>query len=133
MPGSDDFAAGRSAERAACCATAALHERDACCATAALHERGDILAYLRRRRDNAAALASRDPEMCDLARDRLRQLEVIIGEVEGGLHAGEEAVASSIAGREASASLGSAAGAATAVRPCDPLDADRGAQDGGGA
>ncbi len=55
-----------------------------------LAERGDVLALLRRRRDNCALVAARGgPEFNELAADRRRQLEVLIEEIEAGRHEGE--------------------------------------------
>ena len=51
-------------------------------------ERLDVLAYLTRRRDNAARVAAQMPELEPLAADRRRQLEVMIDEIEAGLHEG---------------------------------------------
>ena len=48
----------------------------------------DVLAYLARRRDNAALVAAQMPELEPLAADRRRQLEVMIDEIEAGLHQG---------------------------------------------
>lgn len=51
-------------------------------------ELADVLAYLGRRRDNAALMAKASPEFADWAEDRRRQLEVVIDELENGLHHG---------------------------------------------
>lgn len=55
-------------------------------------EVADVLAYLEQRRDNAAAVARRSPEFTEQARDRQRQLEIIIDDLRGGLHVGSAAV-----------------------------------------
>ena len=52
-------------------------------------ERADVLAYLVRRRDNAAAIAASgaaDGETRALAQDRRRQLDVLIDELTAGMH-----------------------------------------------
>jgi hypothetical protein len=48
----------------------------------------DVLAYLQRRHANAATIVSRSPEFAEQARDRQRQLEVMIDELRAGLHHG---------------------------------------------
>ncbi len=55
-------------------------------------ERGDVLAFLRRRRDNAAAVSGR-PGMSEFADDRRRQLDVLIEHIAQGLHEDEAEVA----------------------------------------
>lgn len=49
----------------------------------------DVLAYLARRRANAETVAKRMSESEPFARDRVRQLDVIIEEIRAGLHRGE--------------------------------------------
>lgn len=50
-------------------------------------ERGAVLAYLRGRADAAGRLAAKDKGREDgLLEDRARQLQVIIGDIENGLH-----------------------------------------------
>jgi hypothetical protein len=67
----------------------------------------DILAYLRRRRANAATVAEamrgRDygGALDGMIEDRRRQLEVIIAEIEAGFHHGEAQVAADLAARQA--------------------------------
>lgn len=54
----------------------------------------DVLAYLRQRADAAARIARISHEGEDLfmlAHDRVRQIEVMIGEIEAGLHHGADA------------------------------------------
>lgn len=63
-------------------------------------ERADVLASLRRRQQNAEAIASRTPENDEtyqLAKDRARQLAVVIETIEGGLHLGQAAVEAKLA------------------------------------
>lgn len=62
-------------------------------------ERADVLAYLGRRRDNAAAMARTDLGGAEFARDRERQIEVEISDIEQGLHAGAAEVARDLAGQ----------------------------------
>lgn len=57
-----------------------------------IDERADLVADLRRKRANAATMASRNPEFAEQARDRGRQLDVMIEEIEAGLHVGAAAV-----------------------------------------
>ena len=53
-------------------------------------ERADLLALLRRRRDNCALVATRvGAEFEPFAEDRRRQLDIVIDEIEAGLHLGE--------------------------------------------
>lgn len=52
----------------------------------------DVIAYLEQRRDNAAAMAERDPQFCEWARDRRSQLDAMIDELRAGLHHGKAAV-----------------------------------------
>lgn len=52
----------------------------------------DVIAYLERKRANAGLVAGRSPEFAELARDRARQLEIMIDELKAGLHQGEAAV-----------------------------------------
>lgn len=54
---------------------------------------GDVIAYLERRRANAATIAEKAPEFEPLAADRRRQLEVVIDELKAGLHHGCAGVA----------------------------------------
>lgn len=66
-------------------------ELDARTAAAADH---DVLAYLARRRGNAERVARVTPPsdpLHELARDRARQLDVLIDEIRAGLHHGEAA------------------------------------------
>lgn len=58
----------------------------------------DVLAYLAQRRDNAALVSRRAPELEPLAADRRQQLDVIIGDLEAGLHEGSAAVREWLAG-----------------------------------
>ncbi len=51
-------------------------------------ERDDVIAYLEQRRDNAQLMAQRSPEHADQARERERQLTVMIEEFSAGLHVG---------------------------------------------
>ena len=52
-----------------------------------IQERGAVLAYLRERADAAQRLAAKDKGRADgLLEDRARQLAVIIGDIENGLH-----------------------------------------------
>ncbi len=51
-------------------------------------ERDDVIAYLEQRRDNAQLMALRWPEHADQARERERQLTVMIEEFSAGLHEG---------------------------------------------
>lgn len=60
-------------------------------------ERLDVLAYLVRRRDNAARVVAQMPGMALLVADRRRQLEVMIDEIEAGLHEGLAAVLAELA------------------------------------
>lgn len=60
-------------------------------------ELADVLAYLERRRANAAAVAARDPAFDAWAEDRRRQLEVVIDELRAGLHLGCAGVAAALA------------------------------------
>lgn len=53
----------------------------------------DVLAYLERKRDNALTMAANSHEFADLARDRARQLGIVIDELRAGLHIGEAEVA----------------------------------------
>lgn len=55
-------------------------------------ELADMLAYLERHRANADTIVSRSPEFAEQARDRQRQLEVMIDELRAGLHEGSAAV-----------------------------------------
>jgi len=57
----------------------------------------DVIAYLRQRRDNAALMARKAAELEPLAQDRARQLEVIIADLEAGLHEGSAAVREKLA------------------------------------
>lgn len=61
-------------------------------ATAGEEVLADVLAYLWRRHANAELVAKRAPELEPLAADRRQQLEVIIGDLEAGLHEGSAAV-----------------------------------------
>lgn len=66
-------------------------ELDARRAAAADH---DVLAYLARRRANALRVAGAtapNDDLHELARDRARQLDVLIDEIRAGLHHGEAA------------------------------------------
>lgn len=54
----------------------------------AADERADTLAYLAQRRDGAAAMAKRSPEFEAEARERVRQIDVMIGEIAAGFHEG---------------------------------------------
>lgn len=54
-------------------------------------ERADTLAYLRRRLANAETMAKRSAEFGEYGRERARQIEVIIGDIENGLHVDEAA------------------------------------------
>ena len=57
----------------------------------------DVLAYLARRRDNAALVATRLPALEPFAEDRRRQLEVMIDEFGAGLHGGAAQAAADLA------------------------------------
>lgn len=61
------------------------------------NERADILAYLCRRRRNAALVAARSPEFAEWAADRRRQLDVMIEEIKAGLHLGCAATEAALA------------------------------------
>lgn len=55
----------------------------------------DVLAWLRRRAENARRVASVTPandELHQLAADRARQIEVMIGDLHAGLHHGAAAI-----------------------------------------
>ena len=107
-------------------------------------ERCDVLRYHERKRDNAMLIAERSPDHADHARSVARAHSIAIDDLRGGLHENEalssvaptatalpypfthhrtmeevkeSSLSPSDAGREASASLGSAAVAATAGRP----------------
>lgn len=59
-------------------------------------ERADVVAYLARRRANAVTMAENfrgDSEGLDLAKDRARQLDIVLQEISTGLHEGEAEVA----------------------------------------
>jgi hypothetical protein len=60
-------------------------------------ELADVLAYLEKRRANAAVVAKRQPELEPWAEDRRRQLEVVIDELKAGLHVGSADVAAMLA------------------------------------
>ena len=49
---------------------------------------GDVLAYLEQRAENAALMAARSPEFEEMARERARQLDVMIDDFRQGLHIG---------------------------------------------
>ena len=51
-------------------------------------ERADVIAYLEQRRGNAALMAKKSPEFAEVARERDRQLGVIIEELQAGMHDG---------------------------------------------
>lgn len=53
-----------------------------------LAERADLLAWLRRRAANAALVGQRYPESESFARDRQRQIEVMIEDIANELHLG---------------------------------------------
>lgn len=55
-------------------------------------ERDDVMAYLERRRDNAATIAERWPGFEYEARIQRRQLDIIIGDVRAGMHEGAAGV-----------------------------------------
>lgn len=57
----------------------------------------DVLAYLARRRENAALVATRLPALEPFAEDRRRQLEVMIDELGAGLHGGAAQAAADLA------------------------------------
>jgi hypothetical protein len=61
-------------------------------------ERADTLAYLARRSANATLMARQKPALDEYAADRRRQLEIVINDIEAGLHVGEVHVAGAIAG-----------------------------------
>lgn len=63
-----------------------------CCAASVASGLADFIAYLEQRRDNAGTIAGKVPEFAELARDRARQLEVMIDELRHGLHEGSAAV-----------------------------------------
>ncbi|WP_375290385.1 hypothetical protein [Qipengyuania sp.] len=58
-------------------------------------ERSDVLAYLARRRANCELVARKSPEFADGARVQMRQLDVLIDEIRGGMHEGEAQAAAS--------------------------------------
>lgn len=60
-------------------------------------EREDVLAYLEQRRGNAETMAKRSPEFEHEARERMRQLGVIIDEIGAGLHEGAAAMRENLA------------------------------------
>lgn len=65
-------------------------------------ERDDVAAYLERRERNATTIAENKaaaPETREFARDRARQLQVVIHEIRSGLHEGDDALARDQAGR----------------------------------
>lgn len=51
-------------------------------------ERGDVLAFLRRKRINAALIAERTPEFAEGARQTMRELDILHDHIAGGLHEG---------------------------------------------
>jgi hypothetical protein len=59
-------------------------------------ELGDVIAYLERRRANAATIAKRAPDLEPWAVDRRQQLEVVIDELRAGLHHGCAEVAGAL-------------------------------------
>ena len=59
-------------------------------------ERRDVLAYLDRRRANAATIASTGFGDDSFARDRARQIEVQISDIAQGVHEGAAAVAAAL-------------------------------------
>lgn len=71
------------------------HHDGADCGAAVLD---DVLAYIQRRRDNAALIANRSPEFAEWAKDRQRQLEIVADELRAGLHVGCAAVLAQLAG-----------------------------------
>lgn len=75
----------------------------------------DVLAYLARRRDNAALVAAQMPELEPLAADRRRQLEVMIDEIAGGLHEGLAAVLADLARASSCSSAAFSSGPARAA------------------
>lgn len=59
-------------------------------------ELDDVLAVLRRRRENCLAIEKRTSGMEELAADRRRQLEVLIEQFEQGLHHGAAVAAEAL-------------------------------------
>ena len=55
-------------------------------------ELADVIAYLAQRRDNAERVARHTPEFGDWARDRTRQLEIVIDDLRAGMHLGSAEV-----------------------------------------
>lgn len=51
-------------------------------------ERADVIAYLEQRAENAETVARRWPHRAEQARDRARQIGVIIDELQAGFHDG---------------------------------------------
>jgi len=49
----------------------------------------DVLAYLSRKRTNAAAMARRSPEFQEEARWTMRQIDIFSSDLRAGLHLGE--------------------------------------------
>lgn len=60
-------------------------------------ERADFLAFLRQRRANCETMARNSAEFADQARDRGRQLDVLIGEIAAGMHEGAAEVEAALA------------------------------------
>lgn len=57
----------------------------------------DVLAYLARKRANAAVMAGKSPEFADEARWTMRQIDVIMGDLRAGFHHGAAFVAEQMA------------------------------------
>jgi hypothetical protein len=60
--------------------------------TTAEQERADVLAYLRARRRACGVMVANSPEFAEAARERDRQLAVMIDEISAGFHLGAAAV-----------------------------------------
>lgn len=57
----------------------------------------DVLAYLRRRQSNCTVMARANAEFAPAARERARQLGVLIDEIAAGFHEGAAAVEAQLA------------------------------------
>lgn len=97
--------------------------------TAAI-ERADVIAFLQQRLANCAVMEGKSPEFAEAARERARQLRVIIDELAAGLHEGDAAKGSDLSALQApaaaSAASASAPRGATPGRPCGPDGAELG-------
>jgi hypothetical protein len=61
----------------------------------------DVIAYLEQRRDNADTMAARQPQFCEWAADRRRQLDAMLDDLRAGLHVGKAEVRAHILGTAA--------------------------------